>query len=294
MTTTVGVLGATSLVGRPLLKRLVAAGTPVVACSRRPPANHTHGITWCQPHDPPPVSTPITHWIALCPAWVTVDTFAWLVACGAERVVAVSSTSVVSKKTSPDAAERRLAERLADAEMAIVSHAARDGVSLVLLRPTMIYDGHTDRNITAIADFARRWGWFPICGPALGLRQPVHADDVADACLAAVAHPTPKPMYTLSGGEALPFRDMVMQICREHGLTPRLVSLPPGLWKVAAMVDRWLGRASGATAGTAARMNDDIVFDHADAAADLGFRPRSFTPVGGRLDAPSQTVSHHE
>ncbi len=293
MTTAIGVLGATSLVGRPLLKSLVAAGTPVVACSRRPPAKQQTGITWCRPHDPPPVSTPITHWIALCPAWVTVDTFAWLVSCGAMRVAAVSSTSVASKRTSPDPAERRLATRLADAEATLVSHAGSTGVTLVLLRPTMIYDGHTDRNIVAIADFARRWGWFPICGPALGLRQPVHANDVADACLAVLEHPAPKPIYTLSGGEPLPFRDMVMQTCLASGLAPRLISLPHGLWRLAAIVGRCLGHAGGATSGTAARMNEDLVFDHTDAAADLGFRPRAFTPASDRLDAPSETVREH-
>lgn len=285
MTTSVGVLGATSLVGRPLLARLMASGNTIVACSRRPPTEQAAGITWCQPDDPAPVSSPVTHWIALCPVWATVDAFNWLVSCGAERLVAVSSTSVISKQTSPDAAECRLAERLAEAEQALVSRADRTGVRLVLLRPTMIYDGHTDGNIATIASFARRWGWFPVCGPALGLRQPVHADDVADACLAALGHSTPKPLYILSGGEALPFRDLVMRTCHGHGLTPRLVSLPRGMWRILALVGRYLGRSNSATTGTAARMNEDLVFDHSDATADLAFRPRRFLPAEDRLDA---------
>lgn len=294
MTNSVGVLGATSLVGRPLLARLVASGNTIVACSRQPPTEQAAGITWCQPEDPAPVASPITHWIALCPAWATVDAFAWLVSCGAKRLVAVSSTSVLSKQASPDAAERRLAERLAEAEKALVSRAACTGVTLVLLRPTMIYDGLTDGNITTIATFVRRWGWFPVCGPALGLRQPVHADDVADASLAALDHPTPKPLYTLSGGEALPFRDLVTRTCHAHGLTPRLVSLPRCLWRLLALVGSCLGFSRRATIGTAARMNEDLVFDHADAAADLGFRPRPFLAAHGSLDAQRGVVTRHE
>jgi nucleoside-diphosphate-sugar epimerase len=227
---------------------------------------------------------PVTHWIALCPAWATVDACEWIMACGAERLVALSSTSVLSKQTSPDAAERRTAERLAAAEAALFSCAARTRVSLVLLRPTMIYDGHTDGNIAAIAAFARRWGWFPVCGAALGLRQPVHADDVADACLAALDHPAPKPIYTLSGGEALPFRELVRRTCRAHGLTPRVIAMPRVAWRLAAGVGRCLGLAGGATTGTAARMNEDLVFDHADAAADLAYRPRPFLEADSKLD----------
>ena len=65
---------------------------------------------------------------------------------------------------------------------------------------TMIYDGVTDGNIAAIAAFIRRRGWFPVAGPARGLRQPVHAADVAAACLAALEKaPLPQTVYAVSG-----------------------------------------------------------------------------------------------
>jgi nucleoside-diphosphate-sugar epimerase len=275
---TVGVLGATSLVGRPLLARLVESGRHALVCSRQPPTRPSPGsITWCTPGDP--VTGLITRWIALCPPWATVDAFEWLVASGCQRLVALSSTSIGTKLSSPDVRERRLAERLATAEEALVTRAAQAGIRLVFLRPTMIYDGHSDGNVATIAAFVRRFGWFPLCGPARGLRQPVHADDVAAACLAALDHDAAKPAYTLSGGEALPFRDLVDRTCRAHGLPPRMIHLPRAAWRLAARVGRCLGLARDATAGTAARMNEDLSCDHADAARDLGFRPRPFLPA---------------
>jgi nucleoside-diphosphate-sugar epimerase len=118
-------------------------------------------------------------WISLCPLWVTVELLDWLDSAGVEQLAAVSSTSLVTKHRSGDPAERQLAARLARAEEALFNWAERRGVIATVLRPTMIYDGRSDNNVSAIAAWVRRCGWFPLCGSAEGLRQPVHADDVA-------------------------------------------------------------------------------------------------------------------
>jgi nucleoside-diphosphate-sugar epimerase len=290
--TSVGVLGATSLVGRPLLRRLVAAGSTVLACSRNPPAAAgAAGVAWHRSGAALPDALRVPDWIAVCPLWATVAAFDWLLGSGLERLVALSSTSVISKRTSPDPAERELAGRLDAAETELANLAARAGKRLVILRPTMIYDGHDDGNVTAIVAWVRRWGWFPLSGAARGLRQPVHADDVAAACLAALGHPAPRPEYTLSGGEALPFPELVRRACAAHGLRPRLVHLPRWAWRPVATAGRGLGLAAGATAGVAARMNEDLVFDHAAATDDLGFRPRPFAPNPRTLESADGVAS---
>jgi nucleoside-diphosphate-sugar epimerase len=282
---TVGVLGAASLVGRPLLRRLGAAGARVLACSRTPPVDEpAAGVTWHRSGAAVPATVRVPGWIAVCPPWATVAAFDWLLASGLERLVAVSSTSLVSKRASPDPAERALAGRLATAEAELAARADRAGTRLVLLRPTMIYDGQSDGNVAVIAAWVRRWGWFPLCGSARGLRQPVHADDVAAACLGALEHPAPRPEYALSGGEPLPFAELVRRTCLAHGLAPRVVHLPRWAWRLAAAAARAAGLAAGATAGMASRMNEDLVFDHSDATADVGFRPRPFLPAPRRLD----------
>lgn len=287
--TTVGILGATSLVGPPLFARLSKSGRLGLACSRQPPPSSApERVTWCQPGDRLPVEEPVEHWIALCPPWATAEAFAWLVQSGCTRLVALSSTSVVTKRRSPDAGERRLADRLARAEATLAAEAAGAGVTLVILRPTMIYDGHSDGNVVGIVAFVRRFGWFPLCGPARGLRQPVHADDVAAACLGALEHDAPRAMYTLSGGEVLSFRELVSRACLSNGLTPWLVPLPRGVWRLAAFLGRIAGLGQSPTVGTAARMSEDLTCDHAAAAADLGFCPRPFdpTPPSGAMGDP--------
>lgn len=171
-----------------------------------------------------------------------------------------------------------MADRLACAEDTLADSAARAEIKLVILRPTMIYDGSSDHNVARIGGFVRRFGWFPVCGQAGGLRQPVHADDVAAACVAALDHDAPRPIYAISGGEVLSFRDLVVRTCLAHDRTPRLIHLPFGVWQFAAAVGRLLGL--GFTAGTAARMDADLSCEHTDATQDLGFQPRPFQPGG--------------
>lgn len=283
----VGVIGADSLVGRPLVRLLGQTARGVVACSRQAAVVAEPVRGGVHPHRTgaplPAGSAPVPGWITLCPLWAVPDQFAWLEHLRAEHVVALSSMSAVTKAASPDVAERSLAARLTAAEARLTAWAADRGIRLTLLVPTMIYDGRTDGNVAAVAAWVRRFGWFPLCGPALGLRQPVHAGDVAAACRAAIDRPPAQIRYTLSGGEALPFRDLVVRICRAHGLAPRTLRLPPWAWSVAATLARGLGFAGGATVGMARRMNEDLSCNHAAAEADLGFHPRPFDPRGDTL-----------
>jgi nucleoside-diphosphate-sugar epimerase len=268
----VGILGAAGFVGRAVEAFLDVAGRRAVAVSRHAAAGGA-----AAEHD-----APIPLWIAVCPIWALPEHFARLEAAGATRLVALSSTSRFTKFESADAGERDTARKLAAAEHAVLEWAGRRGVAATILRPTLIYDGVHDRNIATIVAFIRRWGFFPVVGAAGGLRQPVHVDDVAAACVAALTAAAPEPTYDLSGGETLPYRRMVERVFRSLGRAPRIVSLP-----------RWAARAGVAalrafpgyrhlTMAMFDRMDEDLAFDHAAAHRDLGFAPRAFVlPSGG-------------
>lgn len=281
---TVGVLGAASLVGRPLLAQLVAAGRSVRAFSRRVlPSSAGDGVSWHAPGCTDVGCVPC--WVALCPLWAVPDMVEWMASLGARRLVALSSTSLFTKPFSPDPAERLLARRLADAEEAVGKSAAVAGIRLCLLRPTMMYDGVHDRNVVAIARFVRRWRFFPVAGRAAGRRRPVHAADVAAAILAALDHGT-SAAYTLSGGETLSYREMVCRIFAALRMPPRIIGVPTTMFHIALPAAHALGCCRDVTLGMAERMGEDMAFPHAEAARDLGFCPRGFDPagVGGRDD----------
>ena len=227
-TRAVGVLGATSFLGRRLLERLQApdppgaetsaAGRRLFAFTRAAAAtpDASGRVRWRRfPIDHATWRETIPHWVAVCPLWAVPEHFPLLEASGARRLVALSSTSRFTKRESTDAAERSLAARLAAAEDEVIAAARARGIVATIFRPTMIYDGSHDRNVTAIAAFIRRYRFFPVVGAAAGLRQPVHADDVVAACETALARDGETDAYELSGGEILSYREMV-QIGRAH------------------------------------------------------------------------------
>lgn len=265
MAGSVGVLGPRSFVGRALLRQLEAAGWQPLAVSRKEPTDRRAGP-----------AQQITHWVALCPIWVLEEHFLRLEAAGVTRLVALSSTSRFTKQASADAGERETAATLEAAEATLLAWAGRSGVAATILRPTLIYDGIHDRNIAMMKAWIGRWGFFPLVGAAVGLRQPVHVDDVAAACVAALAAASPRPAYDLSGAEALPYRRMVARVFESMGKRPRVVSLPRWLVRAGILPLRALPRYRHITAAMFDRMNEDLAFDHSAAARDLGFSPRPF------------------
>ncbi|MFM8898671.1 MAG: NAD-dependent epimerase/dehydratase family protein [Burkholderiales bacterium] len=153
------------------------------------------------------------------------DYFPLIEASGARRVVALSSTSRFTKVGSGDTAENAIAAKLIDAEARVQAWAKRRGIEWVVLRPTLIYGQGRDKNISEMARFIRRFGFFPLLGSAQGLRQPIHAEDVAAACVAALQAPgAANRAYNLSGGESLAYREMVARVFAALGRSARLVT----------------------------------------------------------------------
>ena len=277
----VGLLGASSLVGQCVIPLLVQAGRGVMAYSRSPVHNKTEaGVTWRQlvGHGLSlEANTTIRDWLCVAPIWVLPEHFLMLEARGVRRVVVLSSTSRFTKDDSSDPEEQAIALRLADAEARVQAWAASHGVEWIILRPTLIYGLGRDKNIAEIARFIRRFGFFPLFGKAKGLRQPLHAHDVARACVSALVSPNAlNRSYNLSGAETIAYRDMVTRIFTALGHPVRLMALPLWTFQFAVTLLRLLPRYRGWSSAMAVRMNCDLVFDHSEATRDFGFKPRPF------------------
>ena len=288
----VGLLGATSLVGECLQQQLVQQQWQIVAFSRRAQVSNNAAISWLQ-LDGLPMETGhsavdnIPDWICAAPLWVLPRYFDMMLKLGARRIVALSSTSRYSKTASPDTSEQRIAQQLIAGEEALHTWATQHSITWIVLRPTLIYGHSRDKNITEIARFILRFGFFPVLGSARGLRQPIHVDDVAAACCSAISvEEAGNRAYDLSGGETLSYREMVVRIFEALGSKPRIFSIPLWLFHLALQGLRWLPRYRHWTSAMAQRMNQDLIFNCADAQQDLHFSPRSFKLAPG--DLPSQ------
>ena len=272
------VLGATSLIGRFAVPRLLAAGAEVTAVSRGG-TGPVEGVRWVQGDLSAPdlALPPADAVLSLSPIWLLPAVLPALQAAGVERLVAFSSTSRFTKERSPVAEERAVAARLAEGERATAAFCDAAGVAWTVLRPTMIYaEGH-DANVSRLAGLIRRFGVFPLAGRGEGLRQPVHADDLAAAAVAALDRlEAAGRSYDLPGGETLSYREMVRRIFEGVERRPRIVSVPPALWSLGLRLAT--GRLPGVNVAMGGRMSADLVFDPGPAARDLGWAPRLFRP----------------
>ena len=275
------VVGASGAVGRFLLPRLRGAGHDVIALSRTPRVSADPRLRWLVGDLDAnlPELPPVDVMISVGPLDAFSRWFARARVARTPRVIALGSMSVLTKCDSPDPDERALAARLRAAERQLADAAAACDSALTVFRPTLIYGAGIDRSVTPIARFARRWRVFPRIAAASGLRQPVHADDLAAACVAVIGNErTVGRTYALGGGERLTFAAM---LARVRASLP-VATLPLPIPLVAARGMAALARASGwrgISAMAARRLRVDLVADHAPAVVDFGWSPRAFQPI---------------
>jgi nucleoside-diphosphate-sugar epimerase len=271
------VLGATSLIGRFALRRLSVAGVQTVAISRSKGGEAGPGWVRADLRDAQLVLPPAEAALSLSPIWLLPAALPALERAGVRRLVVFSSTSRFTKAESPEAAERTVARELAEGEAATAAFCEAAGIGWTVLRPTLIYAEGEDANVSRLARLIDRFGFFPMAGEGVGLRQPVHADDLAEGAIEALRRPeTIGRSYDLPGGETLTYRAMVVRIFHGLGRRPRIISVPPTLWTLGLKLAG--GLLPDVNAAMGARMETNLAFDGAAAARDLHWAPRPFRP----------------
>ena len=262
------VFGASGAIGRFLLPQ-IEADRRTLAVSRKPHPGWICADLSDPAADWPPAATVLS----LGP----LDAFAaWLErggCVGLRRVVAISSMSAESKRDSPDPAEHALAQRLRDAEDAVARVAQARAIAVTIFRPTLIYGAGSDRSLAPIARFARRWRVLPIPLRADGLRQPVHARDLATAARAVLENPaTFGRTYELGGGERLRFDALLWRL---RQAVPGLV-LPLPLPMLALRLAKRCAPSAAWTSATLIRLRQSLLADNAPASRDFGYAPTAF------------------
>lgn len=268
---TVLVCGASSQIGFFLLPELVRAGVSVLALSRRAQAALT-GVRWLQGSLPQAPAAADAARSACC--FAPLDALAAWIDAGAaanlERVVATSSMSAESKRASPVAAEREVSRRLQEGEAALARACERRGIAWTILRPTLIYGAARDRSLTPLARRAMRWRVFGLPAGS-GLRQPVHAADIAQAVMRALDGGAAGRVISIGGGERLLAAEMFERV--HASLPARTLPL-----RVPAPLIRLGARLVPPTRGALARLQQDLVADNGELERLLGVHPRPFRP----------------
>jgi nucleoside-diphosphate-sugar epimerase len=273
------VIGGSGVVGSYIVGHLVRQGERVLALSRLP--RQRAGVEWIRADLLKPDTLILPAFSTLyctADAVLLADALPHLLNSSVKRVVAFSSTSVLTKQDTKVAEEREMIRQLAEAERRIIAACEQRHVGWTILRPTLIYAEGRDTNITPLSRLIRRFGFMTLVGGAPGLRQPVHAEDLAIGAIAAAASQVAvNKFYSLPGAEILSYREMIGRVFDALHLPRRLISVPPWLRRACFGLAKPLFPCSNVAMGI--RMMKDMTFDATPAVRDFGWNPRAFRPI---------------
>jgi nucleoside-diphosphate-sugar epimerase len=285
---TVLLTGASSQIGLFVIPRLVQAGFQVLAISRKgKPETYPSfdSVEWLRGSGSVTSSRKYQFLLSAGPMEVAQD----FLSTGERLKAAVifSSSSVESKRDSDHPVERSQMQAMLALESEIRQVAETSDIKLVILRPTLVYGCGLDANISRLAKWILRFGFMPVNGKAAGLRQPVHADDLASVAISAMLSDKTLPaVMTLTGGETLSYSDMVARVFTALGKPVRLLRLPESLFVFLIKLANRLKKDGGINAEMVRRQQLDLVFEDQQAHELLDFDPRSFNPDAGDFSLP--------
>ena len=190
-------------------------------------------------------------------------------AAGVQWLVLVHTTGIYSKYKAAGEGYRQIESR-------IEQRLCGTDVALTLLRPTMIYGGPDDKNISVFIRMVDRLRLFPVVSGGRFLLQPVHREDLGEAYYAVLAHAdiTKNRNYDLSGAYPLDLIDILKIFADELGKKTRFVRVPfwlayAGAWGVYLLS---FGRID--LREKVQRLVEPRAYGHEAAAADFGYAPQ--------------------
>jgi nucleoside-diphosphate-sugar epimerase len=267
---TILVIGASSQIGYFLLPQLDAADQRWLGLTRTPPEADPRWLRGRVPDAMPPLP-PLTAILSTGPLDLVAQWLSTAQVEGMPHVIATSSMSAETKRDSEVPYERDLSTRLREAEASLIRTCESRRMPWTLFRPTLVYGAGMDKSITPIVQAAMRRRVFPL--PAgRGLRQPVHAADIADAFIAALANPQARgKTFPMGGGDRLTAAEMFRRGRRSAGVATVPAPVPRIVLKLLCAFRPGLR-------GALQRLDSDLVANNSELETVLGIHPRPFRP----------------
>jgi len=185
---------------------------------------------------------------------------------GLVRAVFVSTTAIFTGLNAPSKAVRVSAEQ-------IIRGSALDWT---IVRPTMIYGGPGDRNLSRLLALLRRMPVVPLPGGGTRMQQPVHVADLASAIATVIERPAAiGQAYEVAGPAPVTFADLIRQAGVAVGRKPVLIPVPLAPAVGMARLYERLAEHPRIKAEQLERLAEDKAFDITAARRDLDFQPRT-------------------
>lgn len=199
---------------------------------------------------------------------------------GVKRLVFMSSLKVNGEATqsgqvldaqSPMHPHDAYAKSKFDAEQALCALAQTTGMSLVVVRPPMVYGPRVKGNFLALLKLVQKGMPLPLAS-VNNQRSLIAVQNLADFSVRACVHPQAQGVYLVADGEPISTPDLFRAIARSMGKPARLWPFPVS-WMKALGVGVGLG-------GAVSKLTDDLVMDHRQVAQALDWKPPLTTSQG--------------
>lgn len=273
------ILGARSFVAIPLVEQLLAKQITVIALSRQPEALGDLAAKGCKVlnfEDFRRAGLEPDALISLMPVWESAKLLPTLNVNHLKKAVVISSSSIVNKKHSKWPSDNDLVARLERAESEVQGVFFKHERELIILRPTMVFGYGKDQNISLILRHLKRFPVMPLFGKATGLRQPIHADDLAKAICLILEANIGSQTFELGGASQLAYKDMVAAVARASRIPYLALPIPRALMIVALNLVKLIPRYRFLELAMFERMNEDLVVDNQRLEQMTGYQPRRF------------------
>lgn len=236
---TIGILGASGMIGDALLCKSFS-GNSFTICLYQHQSSLSKFASFCS------IYTDLNSFlldsdvlISLIPIWRlvgilnSVDIHKYCI----RKIVAVSSTSALTKYNSSNSWERDYASRFIDAEASFLEICQNAFIKYSIVRPTMIWGACRDLNVTFMQRFVSRFGFFILPSIGSGLRWPVHYSDLFQI-ICNLLFDDSCGIFIVRGREELSYRNMVLRIFSWLGFAPVLITIPSSFLGIAAFAAR--------------------------------------------------------
>ena len=188
-----------------------------------------------------------------------------------KRIVSVHTTGIFSKY-------RIASEEYVIIEREIKELLSQNGISMTVLRPTMIYGDMCDRNMSKFIKMVDKFRIFPVINHGKSLIQPVNARDLGKAYYDVLMMPVEKVKseYILSGEKPIKMLESFKLISNSLGKETIFISFPLGFGVFIAKILKVITLGKLDYIERVQRMSEDRSFPHVEATSDFGYKPEPF------------------
>ena len=188
---------------------------------------------------------------------------------GAKRLIHISGLGADPASDSPYVRARGIGE--------VLVKGAFDGVTF--FRPSVIF-GPDDAFFNTLADMARQTPILPLFGTGRTNLQPVHVEDVAEACVKVLADPsTQGKLYELGGPRVYTYKALLRLMLKQAGKRRVLVPVPFFIWDILAALMAFLPNPPLTRDQVMLMKGDNVLDGNALKLEDLGIVPASVEEI---------------